>query len=446
MTPDTSLSREGLILADGVRKYRGKDAVYSSGALQTWDRSSGRYAEGRFSDISLQQGSASAARFINRHGLRHRAVPGIDPMIASDRANSGFARPPSEQLRPIPEWMAIGHINTMMQRITQSARDHDHAVERVVIDFDLSDSALCLTDGVDVYQENRLLSYLTIRVIARRGDRVATGFYTPGVSDTLDRIDAEASGREVAKRAVAGLAARPAPVGHMPIVVAGGRGIVMLHEACCHPLEGDEVVRGSIYASRVGEAIASPLVSVTDDPTVAGAVGSYVRDDEGVLASPTPLIVDGVLSGFLTDSDSAARLTVERSGNGRCRDASYPPLPRMSNTCLANGESSVDDLIASTESGIYAENIGGGEMIESTGEFTFRVTNGYRIENGRVTDPISETTISGTGESVLNGIDGVANDSSVGAAKCGKFGQWVTVGVVGPTLRVKSLFVGGTQS
>ena len=232
----------------------------------------------------------------------------------------------------------------------------------------------------------------------------------------------------------------------MPIVVAGGRGIVMLHEACCHPLEGDEVIRGSIYASRVGDAIASPLVNVTDDPTVVGAVGSYVYDDEGVLASPTPLIVDGVLSGFLTDSDSAARLAVERSGNGRCRDMSHPPLPRMSNTCLANGESSVEDLVASTESGIYAENIGGGEMIESTGEFTFRVTNGYRIENGQITDPISETTISGTGESVLNGIDGVANDSSVGAAKCGKFGQWVPVGVIGPTLRVSSLFVGGTQS
>lgn len=446
MTSHSSLAKSGLILAEGVRRHRGGDVVYSSGALQTWDRSSGRYAEGRFSDISLQQGSASAARFVTRNGLRHRAVPGIDPSIASDRALDGSVRQSPEPMRPMPEWMAIGHIDTMMQRITQGARDHDPAVERVVIDFDLSDSTLCLTDGVDVHQENRLLSYFTIRVIARRRDRVATGFFTPGVSDSLGSIDAEASGREVARRAVAGLDARPAPVGHMPIVVAGGRGIVMLHEACCHPLEGDEVVRGSIYTSRVGEAIASPLVSVTDDPTVVGAVGSYVRDDEGVLASPTPLIVDGVLSGFLTDSDSAARLALERSGNGRCRDTSCPPLPRMSNTCLANGGSSVEDLIASTESGIYAENIGGGEMIESTGEFTFRVTNGYRIENGRVTDPISETTISGTGESVLNGIDGVANDSSVGAAKCGKFGQWVAVGVVGPTLRVKSLFVGGTQS
>ena len=166
----------------------------------------------------------------------------------------------------------------------------------------------------------------------------------------------------------------------------------------------------------------------------------------GVPGSPTTLIENGRLAGYLTDQDTAARLGIGSSGNGRCRDASRPPLPRMSNTCLKNGTDSVEDLIAATGTGIYAEHIGGGEVIESTGEFTFRVTNGYLIENGRVTDPISETTISGTGAGVLTGIDAVANDTAVGAAKCGKFGQWVPVGVVGPTLRVRSLFVGGTQA
>ncbi|WP_078489613.1 TldD/PmbA family protein [Streptomyces bikiniensis] len=447
MHPRDSLRAVGHDLAAELERNRPRGHLAASGQVQTWHRTSGRLAEGRVSDISVQWGRATAARYVTRDTFLHRSVPGLDPTVARLAAGGGGGAGAhgDGQAGHRPAWTEPGAALTALRELEQAARDFDPAVAQVVIDFELAEQDHCLVDAQGlVHDETRLLSYLTVRVIARRGGRVATGFYTPGVSGPLSGIDMRAAGAEVARRAVTGLAARPAPVGRLPVVVAGGRGMVLLHEACCHPLEGDEVLRGSVYAGQLGRTIASPLVTLTDDPTVPGAVGSYGYDDEGVRATPTTLIENGVLTGWLTDQESAARLGLESSGNGRCTTALQPPQPRMTNTRLAAGTSTVDEIIASTEYGIYAEHVGGGEVIESTGEFTFRVTNGHLIVDGRVTDPIEETTITGTGTQVLRDIDAVADDSTVGAAKCGKFGQWVTVGVVGPTLRVGSLLVGGT--
>lgn len=447
-----TLEAVGRELIDEMARLRPRDSVATSAAVQSLHRTSGRLAEGRVSEISVQHGQATAARYVLKDSFRHRAVSGLDPSVARltpDRATATAVRtgppPPRAGADHTPEWMRPSSVLDVLRTLEEAARDFDPAVAQVVVDFELGEQDLFLARDGRPYDERRLLSYLTIRVIARRNGRVATGFYTPGVSGTLEEIDVRAAGEEVARRAVAGLEARPAPVGRLPVVVAGGRGMVLLHEACCHPLEGDEVLRGSVYAGRLGETVASPLVTLVDDPTVPGAVGSLSYDDEGAAASPTTLIRDGVLTGYLTDQESAARLGIDPSGNGRCSTVLHPPQPRMTNTCLAAGASSVDDIIASTEYGIYAQHVGGGEVIESTGEFTFRVTNGHLIRDGRITDPIEETTITGLGTEVLKNIDAVADDVTVGAAKCGKFGQWVTVGVVGPTLRVGSLLVGGTR-
>ncbi|WP_217254036.1 TldD/PmbA family protein [Streptomyces sp. AC602_WCS936] len=433
-------------LAAEMRRHRPANCVTTSAAVQTWHRTSGRFAEGRVSDVSIQQGQGTSARYVLPDGLRHRATTGLDPRVARLDAALGAVPGRTDAVRGAPEWMALPAVLDALGELEAAARDFDPSIAHVVVDFEFDDQDMCLIHDGHPVDEHRLLSYLTVRVIARRDGRTATGFYTPGTGGPLSDIDTRAAGVEVARRAVEGLVARPAPVGHLPVVVAGGRGMVLLHEACCHPLEGDEVLRGSVYADRVGEQVASGLVTLTDDPTVTGAVGSFAHDDEGTPGSPTTLIENGVLKGFLTDQESASRLGRPSSGNGRCTTVLQPPQARMTNTCLGAGTSSVDDLIEGTEFGIYAQHVGGGEVIESTGEFTFRVTNGYLVENGKVTDPIEETTITGTGTQVLRDIDAIADDVVVGAAKCGKFGQWVPVGVVGPTLRVGSLLVGGTQA
>ena len=329
----TALRAAAAALGAGLARRLPGGCRAVSGAVQSWHRLSGRFAEGRVSDLSLQEGQATAARWLLDDGFQHRAVPGLDP--AAVLLDDPPERPPAQPAGPTPGWLEIPAVLNTLRDLEEAARAHDPSIAQVVVDFELSEQAMCLVRGEEerTYDERRLLSYLSVRVIARRGSRVATGFYTPGTSGPLDGLDARACGAEVAGRAVAGLDARPAPVGRMPVVVAGGRGMVLLHEACCHPLEGDEVVRGSVYAGRLGQLIASPLVTVTDDPTVPGAVGSYGHDDEGVVGRPTTVIERGRLVGYLTDEDSGTRLGTGSSGNGRCTTVLDPPLPRMTNTC-----------------------------------------------------------------------------------------------------------------
>jgi TldD protein len=376
----------------------------------------------------------------------HRASG--DPAATGERSERVEAPPsPRRTGDGLPAEDLVADLLPVLARVDEAARRHDGRIRQVVIDFVASRRAIAWADiAATPLVDERELVYLTVRVVAGEGDRVAAGYYAPGASK-LRALDGEAAriGADAARRAVGTLSARPAPVGHLPVVVGPGRGAVLLHEACCHPLEADEVLRGTVHSSRTGEAIAAPGVTIVDDPTLPDAAGTYTVDDEGVVAGPTIVVEDGVLRRFLTDRLSALRLGAEPTPNGRRGTFADHPQSRMSNTCLRPGPDSRADIVASTGRGIFAEHVGGGEVVEATGAFVFRVTNGYLIEDGRITDPIAETTIAGQGDRVLAGIDAVGDDVAVGAATCGKFGQWVPVGVVGPTFRVRSLLVGGTE-
>jgi TldD protein len=332
-----------------------------------------------------------------------------------------------------------------LEAVDRAARDADDRVGQVVVEAERRRQRLTIAtlEGA-VAEDDRTLLYLTISVLARSGRRVATGLLTPATSGPVEELDAGAAGREAASRATVALEARPAPVRRLPVVVGPGRGAVLVHEACCHPVEGDEVLRGSIYAGKTGSPIASPLVTIVDDPLVRGGAGSIGVDDDGFDASPTTVVEEGVLRAFLTDRVSALRLGVGSTGNGRRLGYAHTSLPRMTNTCVRAGDVTPAEIVADTRLGIYAQHVGGGEVVESTGDFVFRVTNGYMIENGRIGDPIEETTVRGNGAVVLQEIDCVGDDVEVGAAKCGKLGQVLPVGVVAPTLRIRSLLVGGT--
>lgn len=341
---------------------------------------------------------------------------------------------------------AVEALDTLLAGIDKAARDHDPRIRQVLIDAEWYEQDITSVHLEGAGTEHRHLRYLTIRVIAAESGQIATGFYTPATSDPAEVLDPSEIGVEAARRAVTSLAGRPVPVRRMPVVVGPGRGTVLIHEACCHPLEGDEIARGSVYAGRLGERIAAEGVTIVDDPLVRGGPGSYRWDDEGTEASPTTMVDDGILASYLTDRATAAELGVRSSGNGRRESFRDIPIPRMSNTCVRPGPHDPADIIADTEFGLYAQHVGGGEVIESTGDFVFRVHNGFLIEHGRITDPIRETTVQGNGVAVLQNIDAVGADVRLGAAKCGKFNQLIPVGVQGPTLRIGSLLVGGTES
>ena len=198
---------------------------------------------------------------------------------------------------------------------------------------------------------------------------------------------------------------------------------------------------------KFGELVASPLVTLVDDGTMAGEWGAIGYDDEGHASQYNVLIEDGILTDYMWDQLRARKDGRPSSGNGRRQSYQHLPMVRMTNTYLLAGESEPDDIIASTEKAVYIKHLGGGQVNTATGDFVFGMTEAYLIENGEITEPLREGNLIGNGPQVLRDIDLLGNDFAMGnPGTCGKDGQGVPVGDGQPTLRVKALTIGGTAA
>lgn len=242
------------------------------------------------------------------------------------------------------------------------------------------------------------------------------------------------------------LYASEAPSGTMDVVLSGDAGGTMVHEACGHGLEGDIVKKGmSVYGGKIGEKVASSLITVVDDGTMKGRYGASYYDDEGTKTQRNVLIEDGVLKGYMCDLKSAEDLGLAPSGNGRREGYYVPPITRMTNTYIAPGKMDKGDIVTSVDKGLFVKKMGGGQVNTTTGDFVFEVSEGYLIEGGSLKGQVRGATLIGNGPEVLNKIDMVGSDFGYSLGTCGKDGQGVPVADAQPTLRIPSLTVGGTK-
>ena len=266
--------------------------------------------------------------------------------------------------------------------------------------------------------------------------------------ELFDRYDVADLARRAADRALTKLNARPAPSGTVPVVIGKGGGGVLFHEACGHGLEADLVAKSaSAFRGKKGELVASPLITLVDDGTITDEWGCFAVDDEGRPAQRNTLIEDGILTDYMWDFLRARKEGRESSGNGRRQSYRHLPMVRMTNTFILNGEDDPDDIVGSTESGVYVAQLGGGQVNTATGDFVFGMTEAYLIENGEITEPLREGNLIGNGPETLTRIDALGNDFEFGPpGTCGKDGQGVPVGDGVPTLRVSALTVGGTAA
>ncbi len=275
-----------------------------------------------------------------------------------------------------------------------------------------------------------------------------TGFETAARTvgaELFEEVSVEELAEQAARRALAKLAARPAPSGELPVVLAGGSGGILFHEACGHGLEADHIVKdSSVYVGRVGEQVASPLVTLVDDGTVGREWGTYAIDDEGRPAQRNVLIDQGVLTDYLWDFLRARREGRRSSGNGRRESYQHLPMVRMTNTFLLAGEDDPDEIVAQTPRGVYVAKLGGGQVNTTTGDFVFGTSEAYLIEDGKITEPLRDANLIGNGPEVLTRIDAVATDFDMTPGTCGKDGQSVPVGCGQATLRLSGITIGGT--
>lgn len=394
---------------------------------------------------------------LSEDGLRTAA----EAAAAAARGGSGgtqvvdLARhtaPRPNEVSVAPEDVAKATKVELLTRADQVARSQGSAITQVMARYGDSRRKILIanSDGL-LTGDDQVKTLFSVSCVAFGDTGMQTGRESIGHTigfELFDQYDVEDLARRAAERALTKLNAKPAPSGTLPVVIGKGGGGVLFHEACGHGLEADLVGKSaSAFKGKVGEQVASPLITLVDDGTIAGEWGCFAVDDEGRPAQRNTLIEDGVLTDYMWDFLRARKEGRLSSGNGRRQSYQHLPMVRMTNTVITNGDTEPDDIIAGTDKGVYVAQLGGGQVNTATGDFVFGMTEAYLIEDGKVTDPIREGNLIGNGPEVLTRIDALGNDFAMGSpGMCGKDGQGVPVGDGVPTLRVTALTVGGTAA
>ena len=398
------------------------------------------------SEAGLSAAATAAAEAASRGGGGERTV-----------ALTPAERRVVNEVRDYPETISKTAKVEILQRIDEAARSAGAEVVQVSAGYADSRKRVLVANSDGLLAHDDIARVLArISVVADGDAGMQTGFQSMGhtigweVFDPSNAlfVDVEELARDAARQALVKLSARPAPSGAMPVVIKNGSGGVLFHEACGHGLEADLIAKGaSVYAGKTGELVASPLVTLVDDGTMAGEWGTLAIDDEGNATQRNVLIENGVLTDYMWDYLRSRNEGRAPSGNGRRQSYMHLPMVRMTNTFVLDGTDEPDDIIAATEHGVYVAELGGGSVNTASGDFVFGMREAYLIENGRITEPLREGNLIGNGPQVLRDIDLLGNDFAMGnPGTCGKDGQGVPVGDGQPTLRVKSLTIGGTAS
>ena len=351
-------------------------------------------------------------------------------------------------IKLLPDEVPMQSKVALVEKADHIARSFDTRIRQVSASYrDATQSVRIATSEGTFVEDERTHSLWVIHVIASDNGIIQTGYETVGGNigfelfegSIIDELSLKAS-----QRAVMMLRAGRAVGGRMPVVISSEAGGTMIHEAIGHGLEADLAQHGlSVYSNKLGQEVASGLVTVIDDATLPHKRGSYRFDDEGTPSKRIVLVDKGILSGYLYDRLSAMRDGVKSTGNGRRESYQHRPIPRMSNTFIAPGKASPEEVVKSTLNGLFVKKMGGGQVNTVTGDFVFDVQEGYKIENGTLGEPVREATLTGNGPSVLRSIDMIASDLGFSIGTCGKDSQGIPVSDAMPTLRIREMVVGG---
>ena len=431
---------------------------------EAWSLEDGIVKSGSF---NIDQGVGVRAISDEKTGFAYAETIQQEALLESCKAARGIAKAGQQQsvktftastaqmlypaINPIDSLSDEDKID-LLKKVDQLARAEDPRVKQVFANLSsvYEQVLVAATDGT-LATDIRPLVRLNVSVIVeengRREQASAGGGGRYSLANFIDEDSAAAYAKEAVRQALVNLAAIDAPAGTMPVVLGSGWPGVLLHEAVGHGLEGDFNRKGSsAYSGRIGEQVASPLVTVVDNGTLENRRGSLSIDDEGTPTQNNVLIENGILKNYMQDKHNARLMGVAPTGNGRRESYAHLPMPRMTNTYMLAGEHEQAEIIASVDKGIYAANFGGGQVDITSGKFVFSASEAYLIENGKVTTPIKGATLIGNGPEVMNHISMVGNDLSLdtGIGVCGKEGQSVPVGVGQPSLKIDAITVGGT--
>lgn len=339
----------------------------------------------------------------------------------------------------------------LMLRASHTAFEESKEIEKVSVTMSSVKQHVQISnsDG-KLVQDTRVRTRMACAAYASDGTTLQSGTASPGASMGLEFYEnttPEEIGKEAVRIALVMTQAKPCPSGKMPVIIDNGFGGVIFHEACGHSLEATAVAKDqSVFCNKLGQQIASTKVTAIDDGTIPNAWGSQNVDDEGNPQQKRVLIKDGILQTYMIDTLNGRRMNMKSTGSSRRQSYKFEPTSRMSNTYIAAGTDTFEDMLSGIEKGLYAKKMGGGSVNPQTGEFNFAVQEGYLIENGKITYPVKGASLIGYGQEILMNIDMVGENLERAQGMCGSSSGSIPTDVGQPRLRVSSITVGGTAN
>ena len=421
----TTRASSGINYGVGIRLMAGTNVVY----VYTCDKSEDALIKlAKEASSALKGGKSSDIKNLEALSKSSPSVLNIDPLTVSKKNNIEFLKEASD------------YAMNYHELITQAAASYSTSNRIIHIVNSLGFNK----------EESQTRIRFTVEAVASKGNEKQTGRIAPGTMRGYEYINEYPiidKTKECCETAIRMINAGYAPSGKMPVVIGNGFGGVIFHEACGHALESTAVgIRASCFTDKLGQRIASDVVSARDNARIEGEWGSYYTDDTGRESSDLLLIENGICKNYLVDDLGARRMGCEPTGCGRRQDFTYAPTSRMSNTYIDNGKDDPADIIADTEYGLYCSKMGGGSVDTATGEFNFAAEEAFMIRNGKIAEPVRGATLIGKGQEILLNIDRVGNDLELAAGMCGSISGGVPVTVGQPTIRVSSILVGGREA
>ncbi|TLY09395.1 MAG: TldD/PmbA family protein [Thaumarchaeota archaeon] len=313
----------------------------------------------------------------------------------------------------------------------------------------LDHKAIVNSDGADVEIFDSKPEFSVV-AIAKRGSQSATAHegigVTGGWNDLFKKSHLEYA-LTASERAAKLLDAKQVRGSKSTIILDPAMVGLLSHEAIGHTVEADFVLSGSVVKNKMGEQVASELVTLVDSgrsEIANNAGGTIIVDDEGVDAGRTAIIEKGILKSFLHNRESAMIFGIEPTGNARAFQYDDEPLIRMRNTFIEPGTDKLEDMIKDTKHGYVVKGAKNGQA-DANGEFMFGAEEVYLIENGEVKELMRGASISGNAFEVLRSVDLVGDEFhyDIGTGYCGKY-QPAKVDGGGPYIRCIAV-IGGLQ-
>ena len=356
--------------------------------------------------------------------------------------------PVNHPYKNLPSKVDLSNKMDFTKRAYNAAKNYDQMISQVTVNYLDQEQNVLIANTEGVYVEDqRVRTRMLIIATAEHDGQMETGYIGPGAlmgTEFYDEIDIEYYGREAARNAKTMVLADYCPSGNMPVVVDNGFGGLMFHEACGHSLEASSVAKGiSIFSNKIGQKIASDIVTLVDDGSIVNSWGSLGVDDEGMTTQKNILIEDGILKGYMIDKLNARRMNMDPTGSGRRQNYRFAPISRMTNTYIDKGKSNKEEIISNTEKGLFAKHINAGSVNPATGDFNFSLSEAYLIDNGKISRPVKGATLIGNGSEILKNVDMVGNNLEIGQGYCYAGSGALFIGAGQPTIRVKSMTVGG---